>query len=199
MLEYNHGRNVDSCIVLVHIPRTGGTTLRRLLLPRLLRRMCPEEIFLIDIGPEYGCRTGSLADLAALDPHVRQELRFVTGHMSPAVADLVRRPLVATVVRDPVERALSDYWYTFHEPSNAAHPMAHEYSEVEYVARAFGQSRNGHARYLSGVAFSGEMMEDEVLFTRAKAGLDRVDYVGLFEQLDDVVDDLCTLAGLELR
>jgi hypothetical protein len=104
MLEYNYERDVESCIVLLHIPRTGGTTLRRLLLPRLLRRMRPEEIFLIDIGPEYGCRTGSLADLAALDPHVRGQLRFVTG---------------------------------------------------------------------------------------------RVDYVGVFEQLDDVVDDMCALAGID--
>src|ERR1700728_4664633 len=158
MLEYNYERDVESCIVLLHIPRTGGTTLRRLLLPRLLRRMQPEEIFLIDIGPEYGCRTGSFADLAALDPHVRGQLRFVTGHMSPAVADLVQQPLLATVVRDPVERALSDYWYSFHEPSNAAHAKARELSEVEYVARAYGQSRNGHARYLSGVAVSGEVI-----------------------------------------
>ena len=185
------------CIVHIHIPRTGGTTLRRLLVPRLLRRMRPDEIFLIDIGPEYGCRTGSLADLAALDPHVRGQLRFVSGHASPAVADLVHRPLLATIVRDPVERALSDYWYCFHEPSNPAHAKACELSEVDYVARGFGQSRNGHARYLSGIAFSGEMVADEELFTRAKAGLDRVDYVGVFEQLDDVVDDLCALAGLE--
>lgn len=197
MREYKRSYGFDHCIVHVHIPRTGGTTLRNWLLPRLLEHLSPAEIYLVDIGPEHGCRTGSIADLVALGERQRRRLRFVTGHVAPAVAELVGRPVLATLVRDPVERALSDYWYCFHEPSNPAHAKARELSELEFVARGFGQSRNGHARYLSGVAISGEQISDEALFARAKHGLDRMDYVGIFEQLDDAVDDLCELAGVE--
>lgn len=189
-------RTHDRCIVHVHVPRTGGTTLRHLLLPRLLERMSPSEIYLIDIGPEYGCRTGSIADLTALPAHQRARLRFVCGHVAPAIAELVHRPLLATVLRDPVERALSDYWYCFHEPGNPAHPRAHERSALDFVAAGFGQARNGHARYLSGVAFTGDQVDDEELFARAKRALDRMGYVGIFEQLHDVVDDFYALAAL---
>jgi hypothetical protein len=190
MVEHNR------CLVHVHIPRTGGTTLRHLLLPRMLELWPPDAIYLIDIGPEYGCRTGSFGDFAALSWRERRSLRFVSGHVPLEIADLLPNPLLFTVMRNPVDRALSDYWYSYHEGSNAAHPKARSLSAIEFVAGGWGQTQNGHARYLAGAAFSGEQIDDDELFARARRRLNNVSYIGLFEQLENVVDDLCALAGL---
>ena len=112
------------------------------------------------------------------------------------IADLLPDPLLFTVLRNSVDRALSDFWYSYHEGSNAAHSKARSLSAVEFVAGGWGETQNGHARYLSGVAFSGDQIDDDQLFARARQCLNKVSYIGIFEQLEEVVDDLCALARL---
>jgi hypothetical protein len=188
--------DANFCLIHFHIPRTGGTTLRHLLLPALLERVSRDAIYLIDTGPEYGARSGSFQEFEALSARDRGRIRFVSGHVPLRIADLVPAPLMFTVVRDPVERALSDYWHCFHAADNSAHAMARRLSVAAFVAGGFGQAKNGHARYLSNIAFSGEQIDDDQLFARAMSGLQRMCYVGRYENLKETATTICDIAGL---
>lgn len=185
-----------ACLVHLHLPRTGGTSLRRALLPRLVARMPPDRVFLVDMPPENGCSAGSFSELEALPPRERKRLRFVVGHLPPHVLEILPRFCAFTVLRSPVERALSDYWYCYHEPTNPAHEAARRLSPAEFCAAGYGQAANGQARYLSGVAFDGSAPTEARLFRRALTVLRKVHYVGLFEALPRAMADIAGLAGV---
>ncbi|MQA30338.1 MAG: hypothetical protein GEU82_10945 [Luteitalea sp.] len=90
----------DRTLFFLHLPKTAGTSLRELL----------------------SCRFGG-ADILAFErtdsPELRRQklasverFRFVHGHMPYALVEWwKRRPFVMTVLRDPVERAVSSFHY----------------------------------------------------------------------------------------
>ena len=186
----------DVCLVHIHLPRTGGTSLRQTLIPLLLRRLTPDRIFLVDHGPEHGCRCGSLSDLERFVANRPGVLRFISGHIPVETAGLVANAFTFTVLRAPLERALSDYWYCFHARENPAHAAARRLSPLGFCTGQHGQSCNGQARYLSGVAFDGGTLSDAQMLGRSKAALDTIDGVGVFEHLPEMLDALCAIAGV---
>lgn len=161
----------EACLVHLHLPRTGGTSLRKSLLPRLIAQVSPDRAFLVDMAPESGCAAGSFADLEALPSGRRERLRFVSGHMPPRILDLLPCAVAFTILRSPVDRALSDYWYCYHERTSSAHEAARRLGPAEFCAAGFSQAANGQARYLSGAAFDGTAPDESELFCRALATL----------------------------
>lgn len=186
----------DACLVNLHLPRTGGTTLRQLLLPRLLKRIRPDQIFLVDMGPESDSRAGTFADLAALSHSQRAKLRFICGHMPPDVMDLVPKPVGFAVMRSPLDRALSLYWYCYHATDNPAHEAARQMGPAAFCTGGFGHASNGQARYLSGAAFESVVPPDDELLSRAQIVFDRLAYVGTWEAFPQTLNDIATLAGV---
>jgi hypothetical protein len=164
----------DLCLVHLHLPRTGGTTLRHALLPLLLEQIRPDQIFLVDIGPEHSCRSGSLSDLRALPAQERNRLRFVTGHFPLSAIEYLPASVPFAVIRSPVDRALSDYWYSYHESANPAHSAARSMSAAAFCAAGFGHARNGQARYLSGMAFEEGSPDNEELYVQAQQALGKL-------------------------
>ncbi len=186
----------DACLVYLHLPRTGGTTLRKLLLPRLLEQIPPDRAFLVDMPSEFECPAGSFAALEAMPWKWRKRLRFVAGHLPPRVLDLLPAPSAFTILRSPVDRALSDYWYCYHEPANPAHAAARALGPGEFCASGFSQASNGQARYLSGAVFEEGELREEDLFRRALNTLERLRYVGIFEAFRKAAADIGALSGV---
>jgi hypothetical protein len=90
----------DRALFFLHLPKTAGTSLREL----LSCRFAPTDIlaFLRSDSRELLSRK-----LASVGRH-----RFVHGHMPYALVDrFERRPFVLTVLRDPVDRAVSAFHY----------------------------------------------------------------------------------------
>jgi hypothetical protein len=186
----------ERCLIHFHIPRTGGTWLRQSLIQHLLKTRSPDQIFFVGGVPEWGCAFGTYQDLLSLSPEARSRLRLVTGHMPIGVLDLFQDAYSVTVMRDPLERSISDYWYCFRAEENPAHASARALSLVEFCIRGFSQARNGQARYLSGGVFSSETIEGDEMLRRAKTKLARFDLVGI---LDDICPFLNNLEMLGLR
>ena len=184
----------DACFIHVHIPRTGGTTLREVLFERLSTRLKSDEIFLVDLGSDK-YRTGSVADFERLSPRELRRVRFVTGHAPLRFTDSVPKPFSFAVLREPVDRSLSAYWYCFHNSQHPAHEKARSMSPVEFIAGGWGEARNGQARYLAGNCFTGSTPTDDELLDAAELALQRLSYVGFFDRLDDVVANMCGMIG----
>src|SRR5271165_3234705 len=152
---------LDRCLIHFHIPRTGGTWFRQSLIQHLLKLYNPAQIFFVGGCPEWNCASGSYQDLLSLSLRARSRLRLITGHMPIDVLDKFQDCYRVTVLRDPLERCISDYWYCYEEQKNPAHAAARTLSPAEFCLGGFGQARNGQARYLSGIVFSPAAIGDK--------------------------------------
>jgi len=187
----------EKCFIHIHLPRTAGTTIRNLLVPKFLEQCFPDQVYLIDIGPEYGCLHGSFEQFKTLPLSTREKIRFVAGHVDMSILEYVPNPYAFTIMRDPVERALSDYWYCYHASENPAYLNARTLSPIAFIEGGWSQTRNGQARYLSGVVFDPDaVVSDDEMIERSKKALLRIDYVGLYEHLAEACNELCAIANL---
>jgi hypothetical protein len=111
----------DRSLFFLHIPKTAGISLREL----LSRRFDPADILTFERGDSPELRGEKLARL--------DRYRFVHGHVPYALAERFERPpFVVTILRDPLERAVS----AFH----------HMRRQAPDVARAFKAGQGSAAR-----------------------------------------------------
>lgn len=96
----------------MHIPKAAGSTFSA----ALARKLKPEEVAWLD---------GSHADLAAykaLSPERQGRLRLVSGHVSWGFHELLPSfGGYVTVLRHPVQRVASHYYYILRSPENYLH------------------------------------------------------------------------------
>jgi hypothetical protein len=84
-------------IVFLHIPKTGGTTLHRV----LIEQFKPEQIW-----PQTN------PTIATADPMSLGRYRLFSAHFGMAAVDLIPDPkIVVTIMRRPRDRILSMYYY----------------------------------------------------------------------------------------
>ena len=181
----------------MHVPRTGGASLTGVLGNRFAAGDCLELYF----GPE--------PDLRDLDRY-----RHVSGHFDISLTEHFNRPpFVVTVLRDPIERALSTYSSTRSFPPDYQFQRllrrgtgagtrelgrewlraAREWELGELISRAPEAARhaigNRQARALCACEPGEESLEV------ALKALDRCDFVGLTERLDESVTWLTRRLG----
>ena len=184
-------------MLFLHVPKTGGASLTGVLGNRFAAGDCLE----LYTGPE--------PDLGDLD-----RLRYVSGHMDVSFIDrFARAPFLVTVLRDPIDRALSTYAYARSFPLDYEVPavpllgrspdaarlardwwrLAREFQLDELIARAPQVAQqflgNRQARALSAREPGEETVPD------ALEGLERCDFVGLTGRLDESVDWLARRLG----
>ncbi len=81
-----------------------------------------------------------------------ENIGVVTGHIYFGVHSFVTGPFVyITMLRDPIERVISHYYYVRREPSHYLYPLAQEMSLSQYVISC-GQAEpnNDQTRLLAG-------------------------------------------------
>jgi len=184
-------------LAFVHLPRTAGTAIREAM---LLPAFDPEETFFVEetraIAPHR--RAARTADIAALPAATRRRLRLVAGHMPFGLEPLFGdRPVhYLTFVRDPVERALSVYFYCRAAADNPAHPLARSLSPGEFAEAGYGGARDGMTRYLSNAVWGVRYPSEEAMLAAAEAALARCMFIGLYERLDDDIRALRALLRL---
>jgi hypothetical protein len=185
-------------LFFLHVQKTGGATLTG----ALSNRFAACDTLQLYYSPE--------PDVSGVDSY-----RYVAGHVSISFLDRFReRPYLFTVLRDPVERALSAYSFYRTRPPEFADQfllfgrgpeayergreclrLARECSLEEFIERApeiaveyFG---NRQARVLGGFGPEGG---DERL-DEALAGLERCDFVGVTERLSESTEWLVRRLG----
>ena len=174
--------------VFVHIPKTAGTTLSYVMWRQFKRG---EAINLDAATVEIARQRWN-----AMGPAERARVRCIRGHM-PFDAELFA-PQPAqffTVLRDPVQRAISEYYYNLTSPKRMFYfeLIRNRMSLDQFVRSEVGAAvHNGQTRMLAGGRADLPPREQLDL---ALANLRRMAMVGITERLDGTLLLCRTLLG----
>ncbi|MGO9952256.1 MAG: Wzt carbohydrate-binding domain-containing protein [Dissulfurispiraceae bacterium] len=107
-----------------------------------------------------------------------------------------------TMLRDPLDRLISQYWYqrVNMKDRNHVHLYPKELSFEEYVSsnavEVVNLISNIQVKHFAQLAWDGiQILTDDLLLASAKTALERFDLVGVFHRYGDFVDVLCFECG----
>jgi len=180
-------------IVFLHLPRTGGTALVKDILfanfPK--SRWCH-----VNFGPARE-PLGGAHDPLSWPAWRRGRIGLLAGHMPFGFAEHFPGPSeYVTLVRDPIARVISDYYFCRKNPSNPAHEAATALSLREFVERGYASSQNCYARWLSNAVFGAKFHDQNEMLQSAMNNLAQFSFIGITEQFDLSVERLCQRYGL---
>ena len=165
-------------LIFLHIPKTAGTTLNRI----IEWQYSPFAIFTMD---PYRIRA-TPERLKRLSEGRRRRLRVVRGHMFYGIHEfLPQGARYFTMLRDPVARLLSSYYFILRRPLNPLHrKVKREKLTVEDCVRLFPQRHNLQCRLIAGVKDTASA--DERLLDTAKRNLVKsFSVVGISERFQE--------------
>ena len=170
----------DEVIVYYHLPKSAGTTLNRI----LRHNYRPEEM--VESGPNT---QEFIAELQTWPLERLAAIRFLQGHFPFGVHETMpQRARCFTILRDPVDRVLSQYYHVRREPDYFLFDLIHDsnFSLPELLDSGIPLMMNdGQVRLLSGVYTDANMGEvTEAMLAVAIANLRSCEVVGLTEQFD---------------
>jgi hypothetical protein len=165
-------------LIFLHIPKTAGTTLNRI----IESQYSPFAIFTMD---PYRIRA-TPERLKRLPEDRRRRLRVVRGHMLYGIHEfLPQGATYMTMLRDPVARVLSAYYFILRRPLNPLHRrVKKEGLGVEDCLRLFPERHNLQCRLISGLR--NVATNDERLLDVAKENLTKsFSVVGICERFEE--------------
>lgn len=162
----------DPVAVFLHMPKAGGATFTS-----ALRRVYPKVV--TRDGPDPSVAVDAPADASV-----------IAGHLAYGVHHYLDRPAVyLTLLREPVERAISAYRYIKRSPNHPLHRRVHDepISLGAYVRVGHEPLNvdNGQVRLLSGNPEVAFRTCDEAMLDTAKEHLASFAAVGLTERFDE--------------
>lgn len=166
-------------ILFLHIPKAAGSTLRTI----IDRQYAEEEIFTID-----GANVDASIDRFCRLPHAKKErIRCLKGHMAFGLHEHLDPPSTyVTILRDPIERIISHYYYVLRKPSHYLHEeiISRNMSLREYANSGLSDElKNGMTRLISGD--SKEVAPSEMLKNAKRNLSQHFSVVGLVERFDE--------------
>ena len=170
--------------LFVHIPKTAGTTMTQVL-QRNYRQ--PRTFYLgANVQPK-------IAQFQALTARQQRSYQLVVGHMSFGLHAYLAEPRpyrYFTMLRDPIERVLSFYYFIKRTPAHYLHdPVATENLSIpDFLAfQDSYMARNGQTRFLCGrdvMPYYGQVEADAL--AEAKTHIrEHIAVTGLTERFDE--------------
>jgi len=172
----------EPTVVFLHIGKTGGTTLRR-----VLRRQYTESEMMV-VRARARPREETLADFAELPEAERARPRLILGHTVFGLHELVPRPSTyITLLRRPVSLVLSQYGFVRRTPGHRHHQAAQGMGLEEYLASGLAQEmNNSQTRALAGAVDVPYGENPPELLKLAKRNVEEhFRVVGLTERFDE--------------
>mgnify|MGYP005843678167 CR=1 FL=1 len=178
----------------VHIPKTAGTSIRRM----LAQRFHENDVF----SPDHAVAVVAPSDLR----------RFVAIHRSIALTSMFpTRPFVLTFLRDPIERTVSSFHFRREQLGHPGVLTGARRAEAELCARMslpeLARSEPALAARILGnvqtwfLSYPGTEPPHDVVgggdLDTAKRNLAALDCLGLVERMTDSLAMLCRTLGWE--
>jgi hypothetical protein len=165
-------------LIFLHIPKTAGTTLNRI----IEWQYSPFAIFTMD--PH---RIRATAERFKRLPEARRRrLQVVRGHLFYGIHEfLPQGATYITMLRDPVARLLSSYYFVLRRPLNPLHrKLKKEGLSIADCLRLFPDRNNTQCRFIAGV--KDTTIGDERLLEIAKENLTKsFSVVGICERFEE--------------
>lgn len=170
----------NRCIIFLHLPKTGGVTLRR----TLKWKYAPEML-------NFETLTKPAESLGEVPLSERRNLRVLTGHLHYGVHDYIpQRCEYITLLREPIARVVSYYYYILGHAKHWRHAelVRSGMSLNEFVRTSAERGvENDQTRMLSGRG-AGELDAGTLgrkALDEAKRNLESFLVVGLTERFDE--------------
>lgn len=134
--------NIGKTIIFLHTPKTAGTTLKTV----IGQQYSPKDICLIDD------KVLSLDAFKALPDEKKRAYRVIQGHMRFGLHEFLPQPSTyITIMRDPVDRVISNYFHVAWRPEHRLHTDVKDMSIEEYVVSGLSKAvDNDQTRGLYG-------------------------------------------------
>ena len=168
----------SEALIFLHIPKTAGTTLNRI----IEWQYDPRSIYTVD---PYQIRA-TVQRLRTLPEERRRRLRVVRGHLIFGVHDcLPQGATYITMLRDPVARVLSSYYFIRRRPLHPLHrKLKAKGVGLEDFLQFTARRQNLQTKMLAGVPYVGPC--DENTLSTAKENMVRFFRVaGLSEKFEE--------------
>lgn len=179
-------------LIFLHVPKAAGTTLHPIL----------ERHFAKDVRHSiYDDVEERMARFRALPLTERSKIRLMKGHFRYGLHDsLIGKTTYITLLRDPVERVVSHYFYVKRTPRHYLYDqvVSRKMSLADYVGSGItGELDSGQVRLLSGVdqtipygACTREHLDMAKRHVEQNFAL-----VGLSERFDESLALMCIVLG----
>ena len=167
-------------VIFLHIPKAGGSTLRSV----LKRLYSKKEIFLIR-SLKKNKYTNAFIQLPAAE---KENISLLMGHMEYGLHEHFPNSKYISMVRNPVNRAISNYYFVLQSPY---HPLnkklvKENISLFDYIDQDINrQLDNGMTRDLSGVGWKVDKCTPEMLALAKENIQNNFLLVGTMERFDE--------------
>jgi hypothetical protein len=181
---------IDRSLFFIHIPKTGGTTLRDLIDQRFEPHvLCPDEYMMRRSGGSYP----DIPWYLSIPEDQFGKIRLLRGHLHfLSHTRFSERPFITTIFREPTERTISEMRYVVRM---AGKPLEAEIEAVEAVVRdgVPTQLENVQTKYFRGEYELDDLSRGPVFyreapvtmpeFDQARQRVDSLDLVGVLPRL----------------
>jgi hypothetical protein len=170
----------DRTIIYVHLPKCGGTTFNRI----IEWEYPPLQVFSVD--PAFF--RWSYRRLLGWSQDRLARIKVFKGHMPFGLHKSLARPATyITVLRDPIDRAISQYYFPLAHKLQRRHRQVKNLTLEEYVQRT--PYKNVQTKMLSGLDhgydfLAGECSAEELELAKLNLSA-RFSLVGLTERFDE--------------
>lgn len=186
-------------IFFLHIPKCAGTTLTEEIIKS---RYSAEQLL---IFYHHGTET-LINDLKAMPLARQKKIRCIAGHFAFGIHNyFTPRPIAyITILRDPIERVISHYYYILRCPKHPYYEKitSNHYTLKDYVEKFQNMEMdNGQTRILAGIGWGGPFGGcSRNILDKARENLDtHFAAVGISERFDDFLAVLSFLFDWDIK
>ena len=187
-------------LIFLHIVKTAGTTFRSL----LLKKFPGVASYYLNTATNPQC----IEEFKQLSRERKSKLGYVHAHMVPfGIHKYLPQATYITILRDPVDRVISEYFFICRNPDHPAHSVVKELRLQDYITSGVlaSQVMDTQTRIISGAGGTYQINGYEkplsrIDLQRAKANIEKhYLLVGLFERFDETMILLKRKLGWRMR